>query len=534
MVTVASSQDQDITDNIMRRLNEIMHALQYLEHNLQVKMALDALKKQGLEIDLAAEIRTYLQHAMTILQQDLAASKTPIFEEILAKQHTFAKTYIENFLAQNRSLPKFMPFFLRQYLDILSLDNLHKIRHDLALNIDQSQGNNFLRGFLHLLEDFDEKTWMLKTRMNEKNAFKPGVNLAMTPGQVIMQNDLIELIHYAPLGPKVYKTPLLIIPAWINKYYILDLSEHNSLVRWLLSQGFNVFMISWVNPDASFASFDLNAYLHQGPIAAIASIKKYLSCRKINVLGFCLGGTLLAILLSFYQKQGIKTIKSAIFLASLLDFTNPGDISVFIDAEQVLQLEDYMAKRGYLDGVYMYNAFNLLRMKDLAWNFFVNNYLYASKLQPFDILHWNSDSTNMPYKMHIEYLRYMYLENRLITPNKLVVNGVSLDVSQITTPSFWVATRRDHIAPWESVYAGFKAIAGDKTFILGESGHIAGIINPPILNKYAYQITDGSIKSGSWWPSCAKWLKQRSGPKYSFSYDISVGIRAAPGTYVLA
>jgi polyhydroxyalkanoate synthase len=383
--------------------------------------------------------------------------------------------------------------------------------------------------------------------LTDKKAFKIGENIAVTPGKVIFRNDLMELIQYTPQTAKVKSIPLLIIPPWINKYYILDLSRSNSMVHWLVEQGITVFMISWINPDSSYANKGITDYLEEGPLAAIKIIQTQLQVKQVNTVGFCIGGTLLAMVLAYNKARGDTSIHSATFLASLIDFSDPGDIAVFIDEKQIVKIEKRMAEKGYFEGHSMASAFNSLRASDLVWAFFIRNYLHGKPPVPFDILFWNTDTTNMSAKMHSEYLRWMYLNNDLIKPGKIHINKVPLDVSKIDIPTFFVSTKKDHIAPWASTYKGFQLVKGPKCFLLGGSGHIAGIVIPPGGEKYGYYINNAHPKSpetwlenaryhtGSWWSEWLNWLNKKSGrqiPAPVFSKLPTKVIMDAPGSYV--
>lgn len=320
------------------------------------------------------------------------------------------------------------------------------------------------------------------------------------------------------------------------------------LAGWLVKQGITVFIVSWVNPDKSYKDKGLYDYLKDGPMAAIEVIQKQLNVKQVNTLGFCIGGTLLACTLAYLKAKKKNPVKSATFLASMIDFSDPGDISVFIDEQQILEIEEEMHSKGFLDGRFMASTFNSLRANDLVWSFFIKNYLQGQNPVPFDILFWNADVTNMPAKMHSQYLRWMYLHNDLIKPGKIKLNKVALDVSIIDVPTFFVSTKKDHIAPWQTTYLGFQQMSGKKQFLLGGSGHIAGIINSPESGKYSFyrntsttQTAEDWLKSakeipGSWWPEWLKWLKKESGKLISapdFAKLPYPGLMDAPGSYVL-
>ena len=464
---------------------------------------------------------------------------------LLTKEHV--NSLLEHMHHDDEQITKRVRFFARQYLDFLSPDNFVQTNPQLIAETLQSNGRNLLLGLQNLLSDIEAGSSRLIITMTDKSAFKVGETLATTPGKVIYKNNLMELIQYTPNTAKVKSVPLLIIPPWINKYYILDLSPHNSLIRWLVDQGITVFVISWVNPDEQYADKEIADYLNDGPISAINIIQTQLNVKQVNALGFCIGGTLLSVLLAYNKANKINDVRSATFLASMIDFSDPGDISVFIDEKQIAKLEEHMSSRGYLDGHIMANAFNSLRASDLIWAFFIRNYLHGLPPVPFDILFWNGDSTNMPSKMHSQYLRWMYLYNDLVKPGKIRINDTPLDMSNIKTPTFFISTKNDHIAPWKTTYLGFQLMQGKKRFLLGGSGHIAGIIIPPGGVKYGYYSNDinhpnpndwlqsAHHHTGSWWPEWFKWLKKESGrfiepPVFSkLPYQALVD---APGSYV--
>lgn len=465
---------------------------------------------------------------------------------LLANEHM--NSLLENMEYGDENLAKRVRFFTRQYLDALSPANFLHTNPQLMAETLQSHGKNLLQGLHNLLSDVEAGSSRLIIKMTDTEAFKIGENLATTPGKVIFRNPMMELIQYSPRTPKVKSIPLLITPPWINKYYILDLSPQNSLIRWLVEQGITVFVISWVNPDGAYANKSFYDYLNEGPREAISVIQKQLKVKEVNTLGFCIGGTLLATLLAYNKAHQDNSIRSATFLASMIDFCDPGDISVFIDEQQINKLEEEMKSKGYLAGKFMATSFNSLRANDLIWSFFIKNYLRGKNPVPFDILYWNADSTNMPATMHSQYLRWMYLHNDLIKPGKIHLNHTPIDVTKIDIPTFFLSTQKDHIAPWKTTYKGFELMNGPKRFVLGGSGHIAGIINPPIMQKYGYRTNNSSNltadkwfekskeHTGSWWPEWLKWLNSHSG-RYINSPDINhltfPPIMDAPGSYVL-
>jgi polyhydroxyalkanoate synthase subunit PhaC len=465
---------------------------------------------------------------------------------LLASQHMNA--LFENMEYPDQNTAKRLQFFTRQYLDALSPANFLHTNPQIMDETLKSHGKNLLHGLHNLLSDLEVGSTRLRIKMTDTEAFRLGENIAKTPGKVIFRNSMMELIQYTPETAKVNAIPLLIIPPWINKYYILDLSSHNSLIHWLVKQGITVFIISWVNPDSSFSQKSLFDYLQEGPLTALNTIQKQLNVVQVNTVGFCIGGTLLAMLLAYNKARQNNSISSATFLASMIDFSDPGDISVFIDEQQIKKLEEEMKSKGYLAGKFMASSFNSLRANDLVWSFFIKNYLRGKNPVPFDILYWNSDSTNMPAKMHSQYLRWMYLDNDLVKPGKIHLDHTPIDVSSIDAPTFFLSTEKDHIAPWKTTYLGFQLMKGPKRFVLAGSGHIAGIINAPEAKKYGYKVNNHAPASaeqwlqhaiehpGSWWPEWLKWLKTHSGksiPAPNFSKLPLAPLMDAPGSYVL-
>ncbi|ASQ44931.1 PHA/PHB synthase family protein [Legionella clemsonensis] len=511
----------------------------------------------------------YWQDAMSLMQEQfnhwLEGKSMPIedrrfsseewvnnpFFNLLSQHYLLASEHLNSLFEHldygDKQLAKRVQFFTRQYLDALSPANFLHTNPQLMAETIQSHGKNLLRGLQNLLTDLETGSSRLIIKMTDTDAFKIGENLATTPGKVIYRNEMMELIQFSPQTEEVNTIPLLIVPPWINKYYILDLSPHNSFIGWLVKQGITVFVISWVNPDASYADKGLFDYLNEGPLTAIKTIQKQLKVEQVNVLGFCIGGTLIACLLAYLNALNETPVRSATFLASMIDFSDPGDISVFIDEQQIRRIEEEMHAKGFLDGRFMASTFNSLRANDLVWSFFIKNYLQGKNPVPFDILYWNADATNMPAKMHSQYLRWMYLHNDLINPGKIHLNHVPLDVTQIKVPTFFVSTQKDHIAPWQTTYRGFQLMKGKKRFLLGGSGHIAGIVNPSSSEKYGFyrntrtdQTAEDWLASaihhpGSWWPEWLDWLKKESGPLVKapdFNKLPFKPIIDAPGKYV--
>lgn len=444
-----------------------------------------------------------------------------------------------------------LDFYTRQFVDAMSPSNFLLTNPEVLRRTMETGGENIVKGLEHLLSDLERGKGQLKIAMVDEKAFEIGANIATTPGKVIYQNDLMQLIQYEPMDTAVYKIPLLIIPPWINKYYILDLGEKKSFVRYLLQQGFQVFMISWVNPDAPLAEKSFDDYMLEGPMAAMAEIAKATGEKNINILGYCLGGTLLACMLAYLgrnlkERLRLPFVNSATYLVTMLDFAESGDLSVFIDEEQLKGMEARMHEQGYLDAQTMATTFNLLRANDLIWSFVINNYLMGKEPLPFDLLYWNSDSTRMPTAMHSFYLREMYQKNNLVKPDGITLNGTRIDLRVIDTPAFFLSTKDDHIAPWRSTYMGTQLMKGPVRFTLSGSGHIAGVVNPPEANKYGYWENDrvpdqpdewlesAKPHKGSWWPEWVNWLRFYSGEKKPAQPAGATApvIEDAPGSYV--
>jgi polyhydroxyalkanoate synthase len=443
-------------------------------------------------------------------------------------------------------------FFTRQYLDAMSPSNFAATNPQVLRETLATGGQNLVKGLSNLLDDIEKGDGELRISMTDEKAFRLGGNVATTPGKVVFQTELMQLIQYAPSTPQVFRRPLVIIPPWINKYYILDLRESNSFIRWAVGQGHTVYVISWVNPDARLAQKGFEDYMKLGPLAALDAIERATGEAKVNFIGYCLGGTLLGCTLAWLAARGEDRVGSATFFVSLLDFSQPGELGVFIDEAQVQSLERRMRSHGgVLEGAEMATTFNMLRANDLIWSFVVNNYLMGKDPFPFDLLYWNSDSTRMPAKMHSFYLRNMYMKNLLGVPGGISLDGVPIDLSKVTVPSCFISTAEDHIAPWKTTYRGARYLGGRVRFILGGSGHIAGIVNPPAANKYSYWTRDdlpgtaedwfaGATQTpGSWWPAWQEWVEAAmqdggAAPVPARTPGAGLGvIEDAPGAYAM-
>ncbi len=438
-------------------------------------------------------------------------------------------------------------FYTRQFVDAMAPSNFIMTNPEVLRATMESGGDNLVKGLQNLLSDLERGKGRLAIKMTDYEAFKLGETIAVTPGKVVYQNELMQLIQYTPTTETVHKRPLLIIPPWINKFYILDLREKNSFVKWAVDQGLTVFMVSWVNPDEKLAQKTFEDYMFEGPLAALDAIEQATGEKDANVIGYCLGGTLLASTLAYMAAKGDDRIKSATFFTTMTDFTEAGELGVFIDEEQLASLEERMSERGYLEGAEMATTFNMLRANDLIWSFVVNNYLLGKDPFPFDLLYWNADSTRMPAAMHSYYLRKMYQENKLVEPGGIELAGVPIDLTTVKTPAFILSTKEDHIAPWTSTYAATQLFSGPVKFVLAASGHIAGVVNPPAAEKYSHWVKTQTPKDphkwlqgakeqpGSWWPEWKKWLTKYAEPEISARQPgdgkLQV-IEDAPGSYV--
>jgi len=437
-------------------------------------------------------------------------------------------------------------FYTKLITEALSPSNFPLTNPEVVRETLATSGSNLVQGLEHLARDIKRSEDLLQITQVDTEAFEVGENLAVTPGKVVFQNDIIQLIQYAPLGENQYETPLLMVPPWINKYYILDLTAQKSFVKYVIDQGFTTFIVSWINPDERLSHKTFEDYMREGILEAVDAVIRQTGVAKINALGYCVGGTLLASTLAYMAATGDERIQSATFLTAQVDFTKAGDLLVFIDDAQLKELEEMMAEVGYLDGSRMASVFNLLRARDLVWPYMVNNYLLGRKPLPFDLLYWNADSTRVPAANHAFYLREFYQENRL-AKGELDLGGVKLDLSNVTIPVYQMAARDDHIAPAASVFKGAKLFGGDVLFVLAGSGHIAGVINPPAKLKYQYWtgpekagdlaawLEEAEKHHGSWWTNWMKWLAKQSGDQVSArhpDHGVLQVIEDAPGSYV--
>ena len=495
--------------------------------------------------------------------KDDAWSENPLYDHI-KQSYLLASKFMLSTVRETEGLDAHtahkVDFYTRQFIDALAPTNFAMTNPEVARRTVETGGENLVQGLSNMLEDLEQGQGRLRVRMTDLEKFKLGENVAVTPGKVVFENDLMQLLQYVPATETVRTRPLLIVPPWINKYYILDLRPKNSFIKWAVDQGHTVFVISWVNPDERLAGKSMDDYLLEGPVAALDAIEQATGESRINAIGYCLGGTLLAATLAYLKARDAAdvaepaarnadrrpVVESATFFTTMVDFEEPGELGVFIDEEQLSLVEESMEEKGYFDGAKMAEAFNLLRANDLIWSFVINNYLMGRDPFPFDLLYWNSDSTRMPRAMHSAYLRDMYQNNRLREPGGITLDGVPIDLTAIDVPVYILSTREDHIAPWRSTYAATGLYRGPVRFVLAMSGHIAGVVNPPAANKYGYftgelaatpdaWLDAAAAHDGSWWPDWHAWVSEHDGgeaaPREPGAGALPV-IENAPGRYV--
>lgn len=472
--------------------------------------------------------------------------ENPVFDYI--KQSYLLASNMLNGLADATHLDtenkQKLKFYTRFFADAMSPSNFAMTNPAVIQHAMDTKGQSLVDGLQNLMEDMEKG----RISMTDEAAFKLGTNLATTPGAVIYENEIMQLIQYNATTEKVAERPLLVIPPFINKFYILDLQPDNSFVKYAADQGNTVFIISWLNPDKDHSSLTWDDYLESGVFTALDIASRVTGSKRVNTVAWCVGGTLLASALAVMKARKDETVASATFFTSLLDFSEPGEIGIFVDEAQVAQKEAQLEHTGMLNGKDLAMVFSMLRANDLIWSYVVNNYLKGKTPPPFDILYWNSDPTNLPASMYIAYVQNMYLENKLVQPGALTMCGKSVDLSKVTTPSYFLSTIEDHIAPWTATFKTVDLFAGPVEFVLGASGHIAGVINPPVRKKRNFWI-DGergkgadhwlqTAKShpGSWWPNWTEWLAQHRGgevdaPKSPGNREFTQ-IEPAPGRYV--
>ncbi len=473
-------------------------------------------------------------------------SKNPVFDYI--KQSYLLSSKLLQEMAANANLSdqeqKKLEFYTQQYIDAMSPTNFAATNPEVLQQALETKGQSLIDGLKNLLADTEKG----RISLTDETAFKVGENIATTEGAVVFENEMLQLIQYKPTTEETFSRPTMIIPPMINKFYILDLQEHNSYVKYCVEQGQTTFLVSWTNPREEQGYISWDDYIEKGLIEATQAVKEISGDDKINAVAWCVGGTLLATALGVMAARKDTSIASATFFTTLIDFSDPGDIGVFIDEQQVKQLGEKVESQGFLSGREMATSFNMLRANDLIWSYVVNNYLKGQTPPPFDILYWNSDSTNLPANMYMFYLNNMYIENNLVKKDGVTLCGEKIDLTKVKVPCYFLSAIEDHIAPWKTTFTGTELFKGKNEFVLGASGHVAGVVNPASKNRRHYWI-NGELgqgpdhwletaerQEGSWWNHWAEWLKRRAGKKVSapteLGSDAHKVIEAAPGRYV--
>ena len=473
--------------------------------------------------------------------------ETPAFD-FLRQSYLLASNYVLEATAGIEGLDAHekakAQFHAKQFVDALSPSNFALTNPEVLVKTVETGGENLMHGLEHLLDDLKAG----RIKMTDETAFEVGRNVAVTPGKVVFENRMFQLIQYTPTTAQVYEIPLLIFPPWINKFYILDLTAEKSFIRWSVEQGLTVFVVSWKNADASIADATLDTYVGEGFLAAMGKVLEATGAPQVHTIGYCVAGTTLAATLAYLAAQGHgDPVASATFFTAQVDMSECGDLGVFVDDAALASIDKATAGKGYLDGRMMASTFNMLRSNDLIWNYVVNNYLLGKDYFPFDLLYWNSDATNVPAKWHKSYLEDIYRDNKLVVPGGISIAGVPIDLRKVSTPSYIQGGKEDHIAPARSAYKLTQAFTGERRFVLAGSGHIAGVVNPPSSGKYQYWTNDagaptfaefvaGAVETkGSWWPDWIAWLAPRSGAKVHARVPGDGPLKViedAPGRYV--
>ncbi|WP_425092314.1 PHA/PHB synthase family protein [Tropicimonas sp. S265A] len=516
------------------------------------------------QIKAGSDIAGFWGKVMTPPTEDAEPVRDRRFADPSWSEDPAARMYRDAYLALETSVGELLDqitqdsrddmrvnFYTRQALHVLSPSNYFATNPAARATLMESGGESLLNGIENLLDDLERGDGRLDIATNDPEAFEVGVDLATTEGEVIFQNELMQLIQYHPRTETQHKIPLLFVPAWINKFYIMDMQPKNSLIRYALDQGNSVFVISWANPTKAHADLDFADYMTLGPLTALDVIRDVTGEDKANVLGFCIGGILVTSMLGYLAAKGDDCINAATTLATMVDFKDVGEIGVFIDDNRLEILRAHMEEKGYLESYHLQDMFSMLRENDLIWSFFEANYLRGKKPRAFDLLYWNSDATRLPKAMLLWYLEEIYLKNKLCEAGGLEMDGQKIDIRKVKTPVFVLATAEDHIAPWTSIYPATRLLGGEVEFVLGGSGHIAGVINPPSPRmKYGYRtassypedasafLDQSTPHEGSWWPHWSDWLSAKSGEMVKARVPRKRGkyksLEPAPGSYVKA
>lgn len=458
----------------------------------------------------------------------------------------WAQDFVKNADGLDEHTRQKAKFYVEQILNAVSPSNFPVSNPEILRATLGSNGANLIEGLKHLEQDLATPDGRLRIKQSDMTAFEIGKNIAMTPGKVVFRNDTFELIQYSPSVQRAYEIPLLIVPPWINKFYILDLNPKKSFVRWATEQGLTVFVVSWVNADEKQGRKSFSDYMREGFLEAVQAVQDATGAEKINTIGYCIGGTMVAAALGYMAAKNDNRINAATFFTTQVDFEKAGDLRVYVDDEQVKWIEQRMEEKGYLAGSRMADAFNLLRSNDLIWSYVINNYMLGKEPMPFDLLYWNADSTRMPAGVHSFYLRECYMANKLAR-GKMILDGVHIDLKKVKVPVYNLAARDDHIAPLPSVFKVGQFLGGETKLVVSASGHIAGVVNPPEARKYKYWTNDAPAENleswlktateheGSWWPDWADWITTRSGDKVSAPVPGDGKLEVledAPGSYV--
>jgi polyhydroxyalkanoate synthase len=574
LLKVAQQSQQLVTEFLRRRverqgdqpLDPLNIGSAFLE--MTARLLADPKRLAEAHLDLWQDhVRLWHHAAMRMLGRESAPVIEPARDDRRFRDSAWQESQVFDFIKQSYLLTarwlqrsaqqveglddkvaKKVDFYTRQFVDAMAPSNFVLTNPEVLRTTFAQNGENLVRGLDNMLADLERGAGRLDIRMTDHDAFEVGGNVAVTPGKVVWRNDLMELIQYAPTTERVCKRPLVIVPPWINKFYILDLKPANSFVKFAVDRGLTVFMVSWVNPDARLAEKSFEDYMREGVLEALDAMREATGEADANIVGYCLGGTLTAATIAYLAATKDARVASATFLASLTDFEEAGELCIFIDEEQLDYLERRMREHGgVLDGAAMAATFNMLRANDLIWSFVINNYLLGKEPFPFDLLYWNSDSTRMPAEMHSFYLRNMYQRNLLTEPGGIELCGVPIDLREVRIPVYMLSTREDHIAPWKATYVATQLFQGPTRFTLAGSGHIAGVVNPPATAKYGYWtnsdlppdpddwLAGAASQAGSWWPDWADWIRRQSGAEVAARKPGGGKARPlcdAPGEYV--
>ncbi|MCC5971023.1 MAG: class I poly(R)-hydroxyalkanoic acid synthase [Pararhodobacter sp.] len=476
--------------------------------------------------------------------------KTHPYFNYIKQQYLLSSQAIDEAIASLDALDprekRRLEYFGKQIVDMMAPTNFLGTNPDALMKAVETEGESLVRGLENLVRDIEANDGELLVTLADRDAFKVGSNIATTEGAVVFRNRMFELIQYAPTTEKVHATPLLIFPPWINKFYILDLKAQNSLIKWIVDQGFTLFVVSWVNPDASYADVGMDEYVKEGYLEAIAKVKEICGVKAINAIGYCIAGTTLALTLALMDKRKDRSIKSATFFTTLTDFSDRGEVGVFLEDDFVDGIEAEVAESGILKSYYMTKTFSYLRSNDLIYGPAIRSYMLGEAPPAFDLLYWNGDGTNLPGKMAVEYLRGLCRQDRFAT-GTFPVCGEEVSITGVKVPLCAIACETDHIAAWKSSMRGMAKMGSkDKTFLLSQSGHVAGVVNPPSKKKYGHYtggtplaepddwLASAEFHEGSWWPRWGEWLRERSGKLIAARELPDSSLGPAPGTYVVA